>query len=587
MRYARAACVPGCDATFKVFHTMPSPSLRLPLAVAAACLTAVAYAQTPQVPQASQVTPRDLRPDLPAKPPVTVPEVPSQQAPAKSDQVFVSVAAVTVDDAFQELGPPTQALLPTYIGHRIAVAEFYKLAAAIEALYQRAGYPLVRVLVVPQKLADGGTLHLKVLDGFLERIDAKAVPAATRAQVVQILKPLVGQHHLSSAVLERALTLAGRLPGLSLRSALGAGEQTGGAVLTLEGTFAAYGASVEADNRLTGSLGPWETTIQLRVNQPSLRGEQFYGYVSSGPDWSKALIQDVAARRVAGGGVLIPVGTSGLQVNPEYTWSDTKPRVPGGTLPTESQFERYTLRVSYPLLLDHVQELTLTATADATNQSNSAPLFGVTFTQDRLRIGRLALDWSGDVPTGHLRLSATGSQGSAGFGARTWTDVHTSEVGFSRVNMDPTFTKLELSLSLMQALPAQLQSALTLRGQAAKGILPSSELFSLDGEDALSTYTSGAISDDGGYSVREELARQFSLSLDGKPLGLAPYVFGAVGKTTTKLPTTQTAGFSAAYGIGVRANCDVTTLSAEYGRRQARPDEMDGNQFFLKAQVQF
>ena len=566
---------------------MPCPSLRLLSAVATTCLSAAALAQAPQVPQASQVTPRDLRPDVPPKPPVTVPEVPAQQAPANADQLFVSVGAIAVDDAFPEFAAQTQALLPPYAGHRVAVADFYKLAAAIEALYQGAGYPLVRVVVVPQKLADGGTLHLKVLDGFLERIDARAVPEATRVKVAQTLQPLVGRRHLTSADLERALTLAGRLPGVSLRSALGAGEQTGGAVLTLEGTFSAYGASVEADNRLTGSLGPWETTIQLRVNQPSRRGEQFYGYVSSGPDWSKALIQDVAARRVVGGGVLIPLGTSGLQLDPEYTWSDTKARVPAGSLPTESQFERYTIRLSYPLILDHTEELTLTATADATNQSNAAPIFGITFTQDRLRIGRLALDWNVDVPTGHLHVSGTGSQGTAGLGARTWTDVRASEVGFSRVNMDPTFTKLELSLALTQALPAQLQSTLTLRGQAAKGILPSSELFSLDGEDALSTFTSGAISDDGGYSVREELARPFSLSLDGKPMTLTPYVFGAFGKTTTKLPTPQTAGFSSAYGIGLRSSWDIASLSAEFGRRESRPAVMDGNQLFLKAQVQF
>jgi hemolysin activation/secretion protein len=563
---------------------MPSPSSRLLSAVALTCLSGAALAQAPQ---ASQVTPRDLRPEAPTRPVVPAPQVAPQQAPAKADQLFVDVGAIAVDDGFAEFAAQTQPLLPPYTGHRIAVAEFYKLASAIEAIYQKAGYPLVRVAVPPQKIADGGTLHLTVLDGFLERVDARAVPASTRAKVVEAMQSLVGRRHLTSATLERALTLAGRLPGVTLRSALGAGQQTGGAVLTLEGTFSADAASVEADNRLTGSLGPWETTIQLRLNQPSLRGEQFYGYVSSGPDWSKTLIQDVAVRRVIGGGVLIPLGTDGLQLDPEYTWSDTKPRVPRGALPTESQFERFTIRLSYPLILDHSQELTLTATAEATNQSNAAPDFSYTFTQDRLRVGRLALDWSGDVPSGHLHVSAAGSQGSGGFGARTWTDVHNSYVGFSRTNMDPTFTTLALSLTLNQPLPLQFQSALTVRGQAAEGVLPSSELFSLDGEDALSTYTSGAISDDGGYSVREELARPFNLMSGDKPLALAPYVFGAFGKTTTKLPTAQTPGFSAAYGVGVRVSRDILTLSAEYGRRQARPAAMDGNQLFLKAQVQF
>jgi hemolysin activation/secretion protein len=570
---------------------MPMPFARLLVVAASSCLGAAAFAQqvpaAPPVPQAGQVTPRDLRPEVAPKPAAAVPAAAPERAPAHADTLFVSVDAIAVDDGFPEFVAVTAALLPPYTKHRVAASEFYKLAAAIEAIYHDAGYPLVRVLVPPQALADGGTLHLKVLDGFIERVDVQAVAPAGRADVALMTQSLVGRHRLTNAALERALTLAGRVPGVTLRSALGAGTQPGGTVLVLEGESVAYGASVEGDNHLPGSLGPWETTVQLRLNQPSRRGEQFYGYVSSGPDWSKTLIQDVAVRRVIGGGVLIPLGLDGLQLDPEYTWSDTKPRAGPGALKSESKFERFTLRLSYPLILDHEQELTLTGALEATDQSNAAPDFGVTFTDDRLRVGRLTLDWTGSVPTGHLHAYAIGSQGTRGLGARTASDVAQSFTGFSRVGEDPAFTKLEVGLALSQPLPASLQSTLTLRAQAAKGVLPGSELFGLDGDDALSIFTSGAISDDGGWTAREEIARPASVTVDGTAVSLAPYGFGAVGRNTTKILPASVQGLSAAYGVGLRSSWDTISLEAEYGHRQSHPDELNGNQFFLKAQVQF
>lgn len=554
-------------------------------------LGATAFAQqapvAPAVPQAGQVTPRDLRPDVPPKPPATVPQAAPERAPAQADKLFVDVKAIVVDDGFPEFAAATEALLPPHTGHRVPVSEFYKLAADVEAIYRDGGYPLVRVLVPPQAVLDGGTLHLTVLDGFIERVDVNAVAPAGRASVAAMMAPLVGRHHLKNSALERALTLAGRVPGVTLRSALGPGKALGGAVLVLEGESVAYGASFGGDNHLTGQLGPWETTLQVRLNQPTQRGEQVYGYVSSGPDWSQTLIRDTEVRRVIGGGVLIPLGVSGLQLDPEYTWSDTKPRTPPGTLATESKFERFTLRLSYPLILDHEQELTLTGALEATDQSNASPQFDFTFTDDRLRVGRLTLDWKGAVPTGQLHVYAIGSQGSGGLGARKASEVAQSFTGFSRVGMDPAFTKLELGATLDQPLPASLDSALTVRGQLAKGVLPSSELFSIDGDDALSTFTSGAISDDEGWTVREELSRPFDLSISGVAVSLAPYGFGAIGRTDSKILPAAVQGLVSSYGVGLRSSWKQFSLDAEYGHRQAHPDDMNGNQFFVKAQVQF
>jgi hemolysin activation/secretion protein len=566
-------------------------STLLPRAVtAAACafFGASALAQQTPAPQAPQVTPRDLRPEIKPAAPATLPHAAPEAVPAQAEGLFVTAAAIVVDGSFDEMAPASQSLLSSLLGQRHAVADFYRLAAAIESLYHDAGYPLVRVTLPPQSLADGGTLHLGLVDGFIERVDTAGVPVIARNRVQRMLAPLVDRRRLRSNALERALTLAGRVPGLALRSAIGAGQAPGATVLVVEGTVTGHAASFEVDDHLARSLGAWESTLQLRVNQPLDHGlgEQLYGYMSADPNPSRTFAT-LAPRVVSGAGFLLPLGLDGLQLNPEYTSSATNPPSGPFALRTESLFERYTLRAIYPLILSHSQELTLTGALEATTQSTLAPDFDFTLNQDRLRVGRITLEWTGNVGDAHVRASTTGSQGIAGLGYRSVADAKASLTGFSRPAMRPDFSKLEIDVSIDIALPLGLQSTTSWRSQLTKGVLPSSEMFSLDGDGALSAYTSGALSNDTGYTLREELGRAFGLGAGNDAASVLPYGYVAYGRGMSKYAGDPSQGRDAAYGAGLRAGWRAFSVSAEYGRRWAHLADLDGNQLFLKAQVQF
>ncbi|HEX7638725.1 MAG TPA: ShlB/FhaC/HecB family hemolysin secretion/activation protein, partial [Burkholderiaceae bacterium] len=339
---------------------------------------------------------------------------------------------------------------------------------------------------------------------------------------------------------------------------------------------------------LARTLGPWESTLQLRVNEPLGHGlgEQLYGYMSTDPNPSRSF-GSLAPRVVGGFGAQFPLGLDGLQLNPEYTSSDTRPPAPPQALRSESRFERYTLRAIYPLRLDHVQELTLTASLEATTQTTLLPDFGFTLNQDRLRVGRLALDWTGTLAGAHVHAGATASQGIAGLGYRSTTDAAAGPSAFSRPGMRPDFSKLEIELSADLALPAGLQSTTSWRSQLARGVLPSSELFSLDGEDALSAYTSGALSADDGYTLREEIGRPRVVDAGGGAVALTPYGYAACGRALSKFAGDPSQGRDAAYGAGLRAAWRAFGFSAEYGRRLAHQAGLDGHQLFIKGQVQF
>lgn len=554
--------------------------------IRALCAGCIALCAPVAAQQAPQVTPRDLRPELPAPPPTVLPAPAPAAVPAEAENLFVTLADVAVADGYPRFAAATEAIVARVRGRRVAAAEFYRLAGAVEALYQDAGYLLVRVVVPPQELKDGGTLRLAVLDGFIEHVDLAAVPERARPLVAKTMAGLVDRKGITAGELERALTLAGRGPGLVLRSTLAPGTTAGGSVLVLDGQHEVFAASLSADNRLSHALGPWQATLQLRANQPFGRGEQAYAYVSAHPDLGQAFGSE-APRRVAGGGFLIPVGSDGWTLNPEFTWSSTL--TPGAQFVprTRSGLRRGTLRAVYPLLLDRSQELTFTGSFEASTQVTEAPDFQSTLNQDRLRVGRVALDWSrGIAAAGQLRLSGTLSKGTHGLGARTQADADASGIALSRVGADPAFAKIEAAAVYDHNFP-WLRSRTTLRAQRALGsVLPSSELFSLDGEDALSTFTSGAISDDGGWTLRQEFARSFAAGGDNGFV-FVPYVFGAVGKPTSKLAGGAARGTSSAHGLGLRTTWRTLALALEYGKRKSRPSDLDGGQLFAKVQVQF
>ncbi|MBB3281255.1 hemolysin activation/secretion protein [Mitsuaria sp. BK037] len=559
----------------------PSPALSGAILALAA---GGAFAQ--QAPQAPQVTPRDLRPPEPAASAAPLPTPAPNAVPAQARALRVSPAGIRVEDGFPELASATEALTAPLRGQRLPVSAFYELADAIEAAYREAGYPLVRVVVPPQSVKDGGVFALRVVDGHIERIDTAAVPERARHAVERSLAPLLGRRRLRGEELERALTIAGRGPGLQLRSALGAGRELGGTVLVLEGEHQATALTVSADRRLGESLGPWQTTIQLRLNQPLRRGEQFYSYVSGGKDWGTAW-RDDAPRRVLGGGAIVPLSADGLSLNPEFTVSDTQPRVPAGSLRSRSQLERYSLRLIYPLQLTRAQEINLTATLDASRQVDSLPDFDFTMSEDKLRVGRLTVDWSRNSDAARLRAGVTLSRGLPGLGARTAADLAATGIPVSRPGAKPYFTKLEANASVELPLPWGLNARTSARLQDSfGGVLPSAELFSLDGEDALSTFRSGAISDDGGWTLRQELSRAWSPTLGGAGLFLQPYLFAALGRPMSELPA---AGhrLAASGGAGLRTQWRGAELSVEAGRRRYRPFGMDEFQAFVKAQVQF
>jgi len=523
--------------------------------------SAAALAQTTAPAQTvpSQVTPQTLRPEsVPDERPIVLPG-PSPLAPATGDSsLTVEVDDVQLEGGFPELAPASAAVTGKFRGRRVSVAQIYSGAAELERIYGEAGYPLVRIIVPPQNLRDHGQLRLLVIDGFIESIEIGGVPERARTVVADRTVGIVGRRHMTLAEIERALLIAGDVPGLKLRSTLARGNREGGARLILEGEHRLVSGSAGVDNRLSSSLGTWQLRGAVALNSALGAGEQIYGTVGL-PANLKSVADGRSPLTIYGGGVIVPIGVDGVTVNPEYTHSMTRTTQARGVPASLGTFERYALRLRDPISLTRKQSLYLNFSLEQIDQQIAAPDFGITLNHDHYAVLRAGPDYTTTLPWGTgLQLGALLSKG---LGGRTDTEAAASGIPLSRLGAGPDFAKLTGNARISQPLPASFRLDLIGAGQFTQGkpmLRP--EQIALDGSDSLSAFASGTFSADQGATLRGELSRPFTTKLNAVNAIASPYVFGAVGRGWLANATSveQSAFNAGAIGVGVRSSVETS-----------------------------
>src|SRR5271166_4090436 len=331
-------------------------------ATAALALFLAAVAMAPdlsrgEVVSPSQVTPRTLVPAAGPSGAISLTNPAGLAAPANASSLSVAVSNVAVSGGFPELEAETSAITARIRGMRVSVADIFAAANAIEQAYAARGYVLVRVAVPPQKLQNGGTLRLVVIDGFVEGVDAKGVPEKQRALVQARLALLIGERHVTLGEIERRLLLASDIPGLALASTITRGNAPGGGtLLVLEASQSPAVGVLGFDNRLPSSLGKWELNGSVALNSLLGYGEQVYGAASTGYNLGKVW-NATTPMQLLGAGFVLPIGVDGFKINPEYTNSVTRPAPAWGAPADVGYYQRFDLRASYPLILTRAQAL--------------------------------------------------------------------------------------------------------------------------------------------------------------------------------------------------------------------------------------
>ncbi|MEI9890892.1 MAG: ShlB/FhaC/HecB family hemolysin secretion/activation protein [Caulobacteraceae bacterium] len=390
---------------------------------------------------------------------------------------------------------------------------------------------------------------MTVIDGFVEEVDETAVPQALRRPVHAILASLVGRHKLKLGELQSRLG-RGHRPARLAGCAPPWPRATGPARPDWSWTAASRPSAPRRppENRLGPAFGDWGLSLQLSGNSPTGHGEQVYLFLAGSPHLDQAFRRD-APRRIGGGGMTLPLNADGAELNPEFTVSDTHAQGPIPVLSTHGRLYRASMNLNVPVPVPAPGSTTAKVTGELVDELESFPAFGIVQSHDRLAVMRASLAWNGEVLGSGVSASVTASKGMAAFGSRTRTDGGDP---LSR-GSDPQFSSLQGTLGVTQPLPFAAYVNLTVHAQTAfNQVLPSSETFGLTGNDALSTYSEGAINADGGITVRAQLERQWVRRVGRLALAATPYIYVASGQAWLTVPDDSTAQRATAYGLGLR-----------------------------------
>ncbi|NVK35372.1 MAG: ShlB/FhaC/HecB family hemolysin secretion/activation protein [Rhodobacteraceae bacterium] len=549
-----------------------------------------AFAQT-----ASQITQPSYAPPVirQAGGGLDLPATGDLKAPAGAEKLHVTPSGLVVKGQLPGLEAETAKVEASLKGKRVTGADLFAAARALEAVYAQAGYLLARVTLPPQTIKDGLPLKLTVTDGYVESIDASALPGTAKSRVEAMLQPLVGKHALTKGELERRLLLAGDTPGVLLKSTLKPGTVTGSTVIVVDGRYDPVTVRASVDNSLGEDLGRYSASLGANFNNLLGFGEVGYLQVSGYPGFNNSIFGNDPRNRQIVAGFNLPLGIDGLWLNMEGVDSRTHPTSSLG-FTTLSHYQRFSTKLGYNWVRSrnmNTSSVIAFDIADETQQMDTGSA-RTDWTQDRLRV--LRLTQNADIYTswgGFLSGGVTASFGLDAFGARHGTTA----LPMSRSGAEPNFSKLEINGRYSQGFADNhLQWSFAGKAQTSFGnSLASSEQMGLGGFDWLSAFEGSALQGDGGIAIRSELAFPVVLpAMDSFPtLGtaVAPYVFGAAGLSKLEKPSaveetvTRAVSFGAGmrFGLSQKGSSDSSTLSLEYAHG-AQTNGASKNRFNLR-----
>lgn len=442
------------------------------------------------------------------------------------------------------------------VGKPKKIEDFYQIAKDIAKEYRRNGFPLVRVIVPKQELKpDNATVFLKVIDGFIEKVDLRKVPVIQTLRTFAYLKPLINKKALTSKLLERQLLLAGNTAGLTLKSALIQGNIEGGAILVVDAKHKYLSGSMQFNNSQSKELGRHLGQKSVTFNSPSGFGESITFFGLSKPTW-KGMKGTGDNVRIRGGGFAasLPIGNNGLNSSIAYIESMTRPGVDLQVLGIEANMKSATFTINYPLILKKDSLWTLRGTVNWADEIQQTNISGEDeqLSHDRLTSLRIGLNFSG-CQVGCATFDTEISRGIE-IASRSASDS-AGGTPLSRASGTSTYTHFKVDSSYSYYLYQNIETKVNAGGQYTDDGLLNSEQATIIGEDKISALTAGAISGDKIWYIRGELNYKKLLSPN---LSASPFFYSAMGvaflNKATATENKKTAAKSVGFGLKINGN---------------------------------
>ena len=237
----------------KFMQTKSRPVLRLGTlaAMMSLALSGVSHAQSvPSVPGTGGISSGMLLQQAPQQPATVPPSdldlrmLHAEKRPAADSRAFMVKGIRVVGNTLLP-DARLRSLVAGYEGRELTLGDLDELADSISTAYLRAGYPLVRVYVPAQTMADG-VVKLAVVEARYGKVVLDNQSKVKDGPLKATLAPLQSGQPVSNYTLERSLLLLSDIPGAQASSAIQPGDQPGTSDLMV---------GVTSAPRYTGTLG--------------------------------------------------------------------------------------------------------------------------------------------------------------------------------------------------------------------------------------------------------------------------------------------------------------------------------------------
>lgn len=472
-----------------------------------------------------------------------------QNAPANADQIRFTLNNLEIEGVSAYEGSQLDPLYRSKLGTTISLADVYAIANALTNKYRNEGYILTQVVVPPQTI-EGGSVKLRVVEGYIDRV---VVEGEDDASALALVTKYAGRINTGGALnlknLEKYLLLINDLPGVSARSILSPSRtQPGASDLRVIVERNPFDALLGADNFGSRYLGPVQLTAGASANSFFGNNEQITGQFVTAPfgNNSPELMFGALSYQQ-------PINSLGTKVRAFFSRSHTEPGFDIDQFNVGGRSTSYGAGLEHPVIRSRTKNLYIRGQFDI-RDVNSKSDIDIT-RKDRVRAVRIGGRYEFlDTALFGIGINSIDIEYAKGLDVFGSSDKGDGDL--TRPAGDPQFSKLNFGVQRLQRLTSDLNLLVGVNGQLSNNAQLSSEEFGVGGVNVGRGYDASEIVGDDGYSAKVELQWDepfetgFSVVEDYEIYGF--WDFGKVWNDDST--TTDNDNSLASTGVGVRAN---------------------------------
>lgn len=476
--------------------------------------------------------------------PQTINEINQPQSKISKDNTPIAISNIQLTGNRLLSLTQLQPLLDKYTGQTTTFGGLQQLSNQINHAYQQAGYPLVKVVIPPQRL-ENGEVKLLIVESKINKMDID-----NKSRVAdQVVKDYLNQqiklgYTLNQQDSERALLLVKDLAGTSDVTYQLSGHKDGTKLNVELESASLLDGYVNIDNYGGDSTGKWRTRAGLNINSAFGKGERLsIEAMSSFKGLNNANISGA-----------IPLGKQGLTATAKAEHTEYELAGDFKDLNATGSSNTVNLGLRYPVMRSNKSNLWLTGVGEYKDLTDEV---GATKTTTDKSLKAFKLGLNGSYRDNWLNGGYTQWNFENTIGNLSIDSADALAIDKSSAKTDGNYYKINTSVNRIQYLNPSFTLIGGLQGQWANKNLDSSEQMGFGGANAISAYNNNDVSADMGIISNLELRYNINPNI-------AVSAFYDVGKAKLrKNPYTQADNNINLHGGGIGLYSQYKNLSLQ------------------------